>query len=171
VTDSHKQDRQMVTRIQMALFRATNPGCEIEFLSQPLDEINAVHFVLGKNDAIVATRTTKKSLSWLPADGALIQIKGFPVPGNDQGVDASLDRQGNWGFLRLLAGGTPSTIDYKGVAYQSCEWDQFMLDGKPLSAGGKKARAALLFRTSAQPNPLEPGFFNHTFSDEVFGAR
>lgn len=171
VTDDHNQDRRIVERMQTALFASSNPGCEIEFLSQPLDDINSVVFVLGKNDPVIATRTTKKSLSWLPADGASIQIKGFPVPGNDAGVDATIDRQGNWGFLRLLAGGTPSNIDYRGVPYQRCEWDQFTLDGRPLSSGGTKARAALLFRTSAEPNPLEPGFFTHKFSNEVFVAR
>ncbi len=170
-TEQHKRDRAKVLDIQRALLAGTKQGCEIEFLMQKLGDTSAVRFVLGKNDGITAVRTKIQSLSWQPADGAAIEIKGFPVPGNDDGVDAMIDRSGNWGFLRLLAHGNPSNTTYKDVAYQKCEWQEFIYDNKQLSAGGENARAALLFRTSAQPNPLEPGFFHHTFTNEVFRGR
>ncbi|MCK5943223.1 MAG: hypothetical protein KAI24_14685, partial [Planctomycetes bacterium] len=170
-TDGHKVDRRKVVDIQKALFSGAGTGCEIDFVLMPLGDASAVHFVLGKNDPIIARRKVEQTLAWTPADDASVQIKGFSMQGNDKGVDAQFEKDGNWGFIRMLSVGKRGAGTGRYEGYLTCEWDQFLVDGEPLTSSTGRARAALLFRTSAEPNPLEPGFFGHEFTREVFRAR
>jgi len=170
-TDAHERDRRKVTDIQKALFSSPQTGCEIDFVLMPLGDAGAVHFQLGKNDPLIAKRKIERTLAWVPADDAAIEIKGFSMQGNDKGVDAAFEKDGNWGFIRMLSVGKRGEGSSRYAGFLTCEWDQFLVDGKPLMSSTGRARAALLFKTTAEPNPLEPGFFTHEFTREVLRAR
>jgi len=137
----------------------------------PLGDITEVHFALGKNDVLQAQQVTKSSMSWIPADEASIEIRGFSMQGNEKGVDAMIQKPGNWGFIRLLAQARPGVGKGLYEGYLIATWNSFLVDGKPLVSSDGPAKAGLLFRTSARPNPLEPGFFTLTFATKVFRAR
>jgi type VI protein secretion system component VasK len=170
-TKEHKADRRKVEAIQRALFSGAETGCDIDFVLMPLGDASAVHFLLGRNEPLIARRKVEKTFAWVPAADAAIEIKGFSMQGNDKGVDAAFECDGNWGFIRMLSVGKRGEGTGRYEGFLTCEWDQFLVDGEPLLSSTGRARAALLFKTTAEPNPLEQGFFTHAFTREVFGAR
>lgn len=177
ITDGHQSDREKVTSIQLALFDGEQPGCNIDFVLMPLGDVTEVHFTLGKKgpdgkpDPLVAQATEKRSIAWLPSDDASIEIKGFSMQGNEDGVDAAIQAPGNWGFIRLLSQATRDKGKNKYEGFLTATWNNFIVDGDPLESSNGLAEAGLLFFTTAEPNPLEPEFFTHTFTAEVFRAR
>ena len=149
ITDGHKSDRLKVTDIQRALFGGQEPGCDIDFVLMPLGDITAVHFTLGKKgpdgtpDPMVAQQTEQRTFAWVPSDDASIEIKGFSMQGNEDGVDASIQAPGNWGFIRLLSQAKPSLGKGKYDGYLTATWDEFLVDGDPLESSQGRAEAGL----------------------------
>lgn len=171
VTDEFDADRRILRRLQEALFRGGEAAsCEIEFRLQKRGNMAATRFVLGP-DELEARRPADGTFGWRPALGSTIEIVDYQFL--DQTLTAKVDRPGNWGFLRLLAAGRRGVVDVRGVQYQSCLWDDFPHPRTKvrIATADTAPEAMLLFRTEAEPNPLQPGFFVHRFAEEVFRAE
>jgi hypothetical protein len=129
-----------------------------------------VQFRVGATDK-TAQRQQTLTLTWRPADGAELVVLGFlDSSGNEAG--GRVAAPGTWGLVRLLAKSTTTPLDYKGVRYQQHIWTEIRSDatGDLLGTTDRRTEASLLLRAVAGSNPLEPGFFLHTFAEEVFDA-
>ena len=105
---------------------------------------------LGKVDATV---------TWKATDGARLDVS------NRGSYRARIDKHEDraWGLIALLgeAEAGEATIGSGKVRYVTYEWT--LRDDT-----NKRSRAKVFVRTESGPNPLEPGFFRHPFSTEVF---
>ena len=167
-------DRDKVDAIQRALFQqGLSAGCAIKVLLERPGNCDATVFTLGDKELVVKRRETE-DLPWNSTMSASIELRKYQFL--DQKVDTEIAEESSWGFLRLLASGTPSEkpLNYQDNLYNWTEWDQFRhpRTNESLARGdgdqAVKPTAKLHFRTEAKPNPFVPEFFTHTFATEVF---